>query len=578
MKKQLSMLRLTIIAFALFVSIIAVFSGLRKAEFLNIDDNEYVTENIKTNSGLNWSNVKWAFTEAHSGHWHPLTWMSHMLDCELFGLNPGAHHLVNIVLHAATIVLLFLALHLLTATTWKPLWISLFIGLNPLRLESVAWVAERKDVLSMFFASLVFLSFAIYAKNQKKSFYVAALFFYTLGLLSKPMLVSVPLLLMLLDYWPLARISKPFNQSIIKSFVEKIPFFVLTLAMCIIAVWAQSKSGGLKDLGQATFGERFTTINIGYLSYLGKFFWPYNLGVFYPHRQVNSGLAVGTFLSLFLISYLMLKRKEQAYLMLGWLWFFISLLPVIGIMQIGGQQIADRWTYLPHIGLAIAITWWLSETIQEKLGNKMFCLFSILILSLITYETISRKKDWLNSEALFSRTIKVAPDNFFAHTNLGVALEEKGEIKKARFHYEEAVRLNPTYSVALNNLGAVYARDSRLSEALSLFDRALSSQPNFSSARYHRGLAREMMGYSIEALTEWLMILQIEPGNQRALSSYNIVLTRQLGLGCEAIRSKADTMESQYKVKYTQLASSWPQTEFLKSQWRQTQELLKCLQ
>lgn len=543
----------------LFILTLLTFSPVRTAEFLNIDDNEYVTENPFVNTGLRWSNITWAFTQSHSGHWHPLTWISHMIDCELFGMNAGAHHLVNLGFHAAGMIALFLFLHSATGALARSLFAASFIAIDPLRMESVAWVSERKDVLSTLFAMLTLLAYCWYVKKPGITRYAAVVFPFVMGLLSKPMLVSLPFLLLLLDFWPLNRFRP--KLAVQKSITEKIPLIALAVIVSFLALRSQELAGGLKTLQDIALGERFTTVTVGYLIYLGKFFWPFHLGIFYPLQPVTPGLAAGAFLALTAITFWILQ-KGQAFLKVGWLWFLISLLPVIGILHIGSQQVADRWTYLPHVGLAVAFAWSVCEyTKRFSFSRTLLPLLSVAVIAGLALETHTHLDDWQTSEKIFSRTLEVAPNNFFAHTNLAVALEKREQIEEAAMHYEAALRYNPVYAVALNNLGSLRARAGKYQEAIELFDRALASHPFFVLARYHRGLAKDFMAAPLEAILEWVTVLQQDMNFERARASLAFVLDRELRKSCDIIKQQVFEKEPGIKSALEQRVSSWSVTD-----------------
>ncbi len=463
------------------------------------------------NTGLSWENFKWAFSQTESGHWHPLTWLSHQLDCQVFGLNPAYHHLENILWHTLNTLLVFWILIKLFAD-WKTAWlISALFALHPLRIESVAWVTERKDVLSVFFGLLTILTYLYFRAKQNWRRYLLLITFFILGLLAKPSLVILPCLLLLLDYWPL---------KLKKYFLEKIPLFVISLLFALATLWGQNKIGALKDLSSLTLLDRFSIACVGYLSYIEKTFLPTGLSIFYPLVKYPPTFGIAACTILLGITILMFRYRQRfPYLIVSWAWFLIALLPVIGFVQVGWQAFALRWTYLPHVGLAIALCGAVS-TMKVAQKKWIYLTLGILIV-LVTIKTSIELKHWQNSETLFSHALDVNPDNFLAHTNLGVALSKRGDKDSAMTHYEEAVRLNPTYPEALNNLGNLKAQKGFLEEAKSLFERALTRDPNMISAKYNLGLLHYNTGEKMQAVIQWSEILKMNPEYQPAINSLN---------------------------------------------------------
>ena len=484
-------------ALLLLAIVVGTFAQVRSFEFLNFDDPEYVVNNQFVNSGLSYANIKRAFLETHGAHWHPLTWISHMADCELFGVTPGPHHLVNLAFHSMSVLLLFgLLLRILPFSGRSQLTCSFFIaavfGVHPLRIESVAWVSERKDVLSVFFALLTLHAYSSYSKHRSRLSYCAAFILLTLGLLAKPMLVSLPILMLLLDYWPLGRTplgGTGETKRWLTLLAEKLPFFALSFASCIAAILSQNAGGGLRSLSEASLNERFAGAFVGVLGYAGKLFWPASLGLFYPAQHYPPGVGAGAVLGLLAVTALCARQwKTQPYLLFGWLWFIVAILPVAGFIQIGGQSIADRWTYLPHIGLLIAIGAWTLDVAFTSSRAWRILPTAFTIVFACAYYTHEQLPHWRDSESIWSHTLEVSPDNFMAHTNLGTALDLANRLDEAEPHYVEAMRLNPTYPEALNNLGSLRARQNKFDEARTLFEKALAIRPDFPVAQQNMAL------------------------------------------------------------------------------------------
>ena len=459
--------------------VVLVFLPVRNFEFLNFDDGDYVFANRFVTAGLTIDGLRWAFTEAHAGHWHPLTWLSHMLDVELFGLDPGAHHLVNVALHAASAALLFLLLQRFGIfSIAAAIVVTLLFAVHPQRLESVAWVAERKDVLSMFFTLCSFHGYLWFVRSTKHRAipYLATLIALVLALLAKPSAVVVPILFLLADFWPLRRVSAGWTKLVL----EKLPFFIAVAGCCIAAILAQGDGGGLKSLTDFPAMARVSTVLVGYSIYFGKFFFPTGQGIFYPYQLYQPGVASGAFALLLIVSGLCVANlKQRPYLAFGWLWFIVALLPVIGIVQVGGQSYADRWSYLPSIGLLIGVT----AMVVEVLTRKTALIVGVASVAIATTLTVTQIDNWRSSEAIFRHTAKVAPENFMAEMNLGVALRAQGRNQEALGHFQNAVLLRPFYPEALTNLAIVTAETGNFPEAEALFRRALSANPNNSDYR-----------------------------------------------------------------------------------------------
>lgn len=505
--------KILIAAIFVCLSVFAVYWPVSEFEFLNFDDNEYVTENSYVTSGLKTENIVWAFSSQHGSHWHPLSWLSHMLDVEIFGLEAGKHHLVNAALHACNTALALLFFYLLTGRLTLSFVSALIFGLHPLRIESVAWVTERKDVLSIFFILLTFIFYILSKTKHSKSAYCASLITFVLSLLSKPTAVVLPVLLILLDFWPCPTERHKFS---IKSIFNKIPFFVGSLYLAIVAIWAQGQGGGLKSVEAYPIFDRVASVLLGYQAYLGKLFIPSGLAIFYPFEQYQPGVAAGAFCLLLVLSFLIWKyRDTYPYLLLGWLWFLVALLPVIGIVQIGGQAFANRWTYLPHIGLILALATFISDKLAAQKASLV--TISVGLVAGCVWLSWINLGHWKNSETVFRHAIAVSPDNFMAHMNLGVALDRAGKLAEASKQYDMAVTIKPFYPIALNNLAGARARLGDLLSAEHLYKRALSSFPNFAQARFNLGLLYAQTARPAQALQQWLELAGFQ-GNYPGLS------------------------------------------------------------
>ena len=415
---------------------------MRHFSFVNYDDPQYVTANYDVQAGLTFESIRWSFTATHANNWHPLTWLSHMLDCQIYGMNPGHHHMTNVLFHILNTLLLFFIFKRISESIWKSAFVAALFALHPLHVESIAWVAERKDVLSTFFWMLTLWSYAGYVERPRLDKYLLLILFYILGLMAKPMLVTLPFVLLLLDYWPLKRFhlksSDNENPEVQRTFyfgliLEKIPLFLLSAASGIVTYLVQKSSGAVSSLDAIPFHDRIANALVSYVVYIGKMIWPHNLAVLYPYpRSIALWKIVGAGLLITLITVLVLRLlRSKPYLAVGWLWYLGTLVPVIGIVQVGSQAMADRYTYVPLIGIFIMITWGISDWVSKR-HYRRFGLFMVtaVILSLLMITSRLQVKYWSNSVMLFDHAIDVTGENSTAQLNLGEALAEQGNIEK----------------------------------------------------------------------------------------------------------------------------------------------------
>jgi tetratricopeptide (TPR) repeat protein len=480
------------LALLLALATLAVYLPVLHDGFVNYDDDDYVTNNRVVKNGLTWAGIKWAFTSFHAANWHPLTWLSHMTDCELFGLNPAAHHFVNALFHSANAALLFILLLRLTGKIWPSALVAALFAWHPLHVESVVWISERKDVLSTFFALLALLSYAKFAKeNSRRSFWFALIFF-ALGLMAKPMLVSLPFVLLLLDCWPLQR----FNSSKIQRLlVEKIPFFLLAALSCVATFLAQ-RAEAVRTLTQVSLPLRFENAATAATTYLAQIFWPANLAVFYPMPEKIAPPAV--FISatiLILISALVwLARKKNPGLITGWLWFLGTLVPVIGLVKVGDAAHADRYTYFPAAGIFIAVVFGFWSLLKSPRTQKIFIAACAVGLAACVALTEHQLQFWRDSETLFRRALAVTGNNSTAHLNLGAALEAENKPDAALPEYREALRLDPKSFEAANDLGKLLFEKGRPAEALDYCIAAVRLKPDRATLRNNLGLTLVELG------------------------------------------------------------------------------------
>lgn len=527
-----------------------VFGQTRHHDFVNYDDDSYVYENGVVKRGLDWNNVIWAFTHRHSHNWHPLTTLSHMLDCQIYGPDAGGHHLTNVLLHAATAVLLFVVLRNLTGARWRSTLVAAVFAIHPLRVESVAWVAERKDVLSGFFFVLTVAAYARYARRLPAaggsgifSFlrvpaYWLALGLYGLGLMSKPMLVTVPFVLLLLDYWPLNRISnKPFSFAALKPlWLEKIPFLLLSAGGCAVTLWAQEEAvqwGRL--IGRAA---RLENAIVSYAVYVKQMFWPVHLAVFYPHHknhlefwQVGAALLVLMVIS----AAVFIWRRERPWLLVGWLWYAGMLVPVIGLVQVGMQAHADRYTYLPSIGLSIMTIWGVVELGSRwRYGWAVLSTPAVAALGGLLIGARIQTGYWQNSQTLWTRELACADESSVLHGNLGAALVAVGKFPEGVDHLQRALQIDPDFSEAHFNLGIALAAQGKLDEAVAHYLRSLQLDPNCAPAHYWLGVALGPQGKLDEAIGHFQQALKLGLDTAELHNNWGTALAQQ-GRRAEAV-------------------------------------------
>jgi tetratricopeptide (TPR) repeat protein len=528
----------------LVISILYVYWHVRNFSFVNFDDQLYVTGNYYVQSGLTFESIRWAFKAVHASNWHPLTWLSHMLDCQIYGMNPGHHHMTNVLFHILNALLLFCIFKRISGSLWKSAFIAAMFALHPLHVESVAWVAERKDVLSTFFWMLTLWSYAGYVESSSLYKYLLLILFYILGLMTKPMLVTLPFVLLLLDYWPLMRfhlkssdgenpaIKKPFYFGLIW---EKIPLFLLSFASSIVTYFVQKSSGAVNSLDVVPFHVRIANALVSYVSYIGKMFWPHNLAVLYPYQMsIAWWKMIGAVLLLMMISVFVFRMfKSKPYLAVGWLWYLGTLVPVMGFVQVGSQAMADRYTYVPLIGIFIMITWGTSDWVLKRHYRKIVLFTaSVIILSILVITSRLQVKYWSDSVTLFEHAVNVTSGNSTAQLNLGEALAMKDNIGKedlsrAVKHYLEAIKIRPGYAKAYNNLGVILADHNNVDAAIVFLSEALQISPGYAGAHFNLGKILSNQNDFEKAIYHYQKALQFDPHMIQALYHLSWILSTQ---------------------------------------------------
>jgi protein O-mannosyl-transferase len=519
-----SQVQKALIGVVLLIAIVGVYWQSTGHEFIIYDDHVYVTDNVHVSTGLSSRNVLWAFTTIEASNWHPLTWLSHMLDCQIFGLNPKGHHLTNILFHAANTLLLWYLLFYVTQNFWQSILVAGLFALHPLHVESVAWIAERKDLLSAFFMFATLTFYSRYAKECRPWPYITALLLYGLGLMSKPMLVTLPFVMMLWDFWPLGRLRFRTPSDVVQGspFVtprrlisEKVPFFVLSLLSSIVTYYAQSHGGSVAGAHAVPFAFRFVNALVSYTGYILKMIWPFNLAVIYPLPPTLT-LVQAAVSGLILVGITLVvcnRTRVNPFLLTGWFWYLGTLVPVIGFVQVGRQAMADRYTYIPLIGLFIIISWGLSALTHRLHYRRLIATaVGLLMLAGATACTWKQVGYWKNDITLFTHAIQVVRDNHIAHMNLGLAFFERGNIEEAIKHYYEALALGPKSDDLCYYLGLAFGMQGNLDESIAYFTKAVTINPKFADAHYNLGVALAKQRRFEEGIRHFKEALRLDPG------------------------------------------------------------------
>ncbi len=568
----------------LLLAVALVFGQTVRHEFLtDYDDKDYVYENSQVAHGFTIQGIVWAFTHFHSANWHPLTWLSHMLDCQLYGLNhPSGHHLTNILLHAASAILVFLVLRRMTGDLWPSAFVAALFAIHPLRVESVAWVAERKDILS---GLLFMLTLAAYVGYVRRPFslcrYLLVTALFVLGLMAKAMLVTLPVVLLLLDYWPLermgataqqallpeqARLPRQDSLTLLRLLLEKLPWLVLAAASCVITRYAQDTS--LISTEVLTLPPRIANALVSYATYLCRSVYPLGLAAFYPHPQNSlpvwmiAGsllLLVGVFLAVFVC------RRKCPYLLVGWLWFLGMLVPVIGLVQVGFQSMADRYAYLPQLGLCIALAWG-AECISRQWPYRRSIggAASVLVVMSLACCAWQQASYWKDDETLWPHALACTSKNWLAHNNLGAVLGSRGRLDEAIAHYQSALEIKPDYAGIYFNLGAALAEREEVNEAVIQYRKALEINPNYADAHNNLGTVLASQGRVDEAITQYQKALEINPDHARAHNNLGIVLAGR-GRVDEAIANYQEAL--QIKPDYPEAYNNLGAVLFRNGRW-----------
>jgi len=539
-----------LIGLLLIVGILIIYWPVQHFEFINYDDNIYVTENVHVRSGITKESAIWAFTTYHAYNWHPLTWLSLMLDNELYQLNPGGYHWTNVLFHIANTLFLFLALNRMTGAIWLSGFVAALFALHPLHVESVAWVAERKDVFSTLFWMLTMYIYVFYIERPSAWRYALLLVCFSFGLMAKPMLVTLPFVLLLLDFWPLGRF--PFSPEDSHSYfqknevwdhrislrsntlyrltLEKIPLLILSILCSITTLLAQQSGEAVATLQRLSFMERVANAFISYSNYILKMFWPTALAVFYPYPGTWPVWQVaGSFSLLVAITALVIRgMRRHPYLAVGWLWYLGTLIPVIGLIQVGSQAMADRYTYIPLIGLFIMIAWGVPDILGQwrHKRNILLILSGFVLISLMICSCI-QVQSWENGISLFQHAVNSTKNNSITYNNLGTALLLKNRSDEALIQYHKSIQLQPNNPDVYNNLGYILSLKGKANEAIIQYNKALQLKPRFAEAHFNIASAYSELGNFKEAAFHYSEAIRIKPDYAEAYNRLGFVYARQ---------------------------------------------------
>jgi hypothetical protein len=509
------------LALSLIVAVtIAVYWPVLHNDFITFDDDVYVTANMVVRQGLTFKGALWAFSRFHDANWFPFTWLSHMLDVELFGLKPLGHHATSLLIHTLNSALLCVLLHRLTGYLGRSLVVALLFAVHPLHVESVAWVAERKDVLSTLFWFLTMWAYAGYAHKPSLRRYLSVIALFAFGLMSKQMLVTLPLVLLLMDYWPLNRLS-PCKENGIGNrggmkllLVEKIPLFVMSAVASLVTFRAQDTGGALAHGdGQSvllSIGNAF----LSYVEYIRHMFWPVDLALFYPFEPsavTAQKVSIAIVFLIVLTGLVLTQWRNRPYLVFGWFWYLVTLLPVIGFIRIGGQALADRYTYIPLTGLFLILAWGGAELAKKwRYGLPVAAGVTVIAVLILSMLTVTQIGYWRDSYGLYNHALAVVERNWMAHNNIGILLSQHNRNQEALFHFQESVRLNPNGGPGFRNLGNSLQMAGKNSEAIEAYKQAVRINPNDSEGHFRLGYAYLLNGAINQAYQEYRQLLHLD--------------------------------------------------------------------
>jgi tetratricopeptide (TPR) repeat protein len=549
-----------VLGLLLVIATLALYNPVTHHPFVNFDDDRYVTDNTHVRSGLHWETVKWAFTSFDEANWHPLTWLSHALDWQLFGQNPAGHHYINVLLHALNAVLLFWVLWRATGSSGRSWVVAALFALHPVNVESVAWVAERKTILSMLFLLLALGAYGWYARRPSIGRYTALAALFACGLMAKPMVITLPFLLLLWDYWPLQR-----AQSFARLALEKIPLLALSAASAVVTVRAQRAGNAVGSMVEYPLSMRMENAAISYVRYLGKALWPSGLSPQYPYPEgVLKWEAIGASVVLLAITILVCTAgKRRRYLAVGWFWFLGTMVPMIGLVQVGSQAMADRYAYLPFVGLFILICWGLADWAGEKAAAKIaLAVAGCIVLLALSAVTLRQIAYWSDNVTLWAHAVAVTPGSFIAEDNLGGALLTEGREEEAMPHFRAAAALDPIDPMSGLNLAAYAQRQGHAQEAVDQYAKVLTMtrDPRLrATALSDMGYALRDLGDSVHAEASFRAAVNLRPRTLRAWLGLGLT-EQKSGNYAEAIKDYAQVLAiQQWDLGYFLLARALEQ-------------------
>jgi protein O-mannosyl-transferase len=535
--------RSVILCLLLVVVTLALYNSVTHHPFVNFDDDRYITNNFHVRAGLNWNTVVWAFTTFDQANWHPLTWLSHALDCQLFGLNPAGHHYVNVLFHALNVVLLFLLLQRATRCTWPSLMVAALFAVHPVNVESVAWIAERKNLLSMMFFLLALWTYGSYARKPRAGPYLAVMALFACGLMAKPMVITFPCVLLLWDYWPLQRLwpdpsashePPPYpSRSALWLVLEKIPLFALSAASALVTMKAQAAGGAVRTITEYPLRVRLANSIVSYARYVGKAFWPVNLAPMYPHpgNSLKTWQVALAAVFLLAVTALVIAARQKRYLSVGWFWFLGTLVPMIGLVQVGAQAMADRYAYLPYVGLFLMVCWSAAELAWQKRAAPRWLAAGaaavLIALSAVTYRQLGY---WSDNVTLWTHTIQVTRANFVAEDNLGGALVIEGKIDQAMPHFRAAAAINPEDPVANLNIATNLQQQGKVQQAIARYRIVLRMTPDAvlrANTFSNLGAAYRGLGDDARAKSSYEAALRLVPESPHAFIGLGLIAQKE---------------------------------------------------
>jgi protein O-mannosyl-transferase len=560
-----------LIVAGLTILILFIYWRVGEYSFIGFDDDTYVYENPHVRKGLTLEGILWSFTTFHASNWHPVTWISHMADVELFGIDVGGHHWMNVLFHLLNTVLLYLVMRQMTGEVWRSAFVAAFFGVHPLHVESVAWIAERKDLLSTLFWMLTMGVYLRYVRRPSLGRYLPVAIFFALGLMCKPMVVTLPFVLLLMDWWPLRRISPLDSQDIrsrryslsavFRLVWEKVPLLGLSAISCFITFLAQSRGGAVQSLDYIPVGMRISNAFVSYVAYLWKMVWPSSLAVFYPHpAMIQSGLPTWETAeaALLLGGFSLLAIWQRHYrpaLAMGWLWYLGTLVPVIGLVQVGNQGMADRYTYVPLVGIFIAVAWAIpSLFLRGRFRQLLLGVLGGMVVVGLSAVSWHQTSYWRDSVTLFSRSLAVTENNWVTWNNLGAAYDKLGQPQQAIPCYREAIRIKPDFTMGWNNLGLAYGKLGQLRQAITCYQEAIRIKPDYADAWNNLGVAYGKLGQPGQAILYFKEALRAKPDYTEA---WNNLGTAYYELGQpgqammyyrKALQTKPDSADAWYNL------------------------------